>query len=262
MIDLDEICGDLAAEHADLDALVAPLDTDGWDTPTPAQGWSVRDQISHLAFFDRAGATAVRDPEAFGESLTELLADIEGFMEKPLIEGRSLTPSEVLARWRAARGEMLEVFRDADPGVRVPWYGPPMSPASFISARLMETWAHGQDVADALEVKRTATRRLRHVAFLGVKARPFSYSNRGMTVPEGEVRVELDGPKGETWTWGSGADVVTGSALDFCLVVTQRRHLTDTDLQTDGPLAAEWMDIAQCFAGPPGPGRNPGQFRS
>ena len=260
MIDLQEICKDLADEHAALDALVAPLSTEAWDLPTPAEGWSVRDQISHLAFFDRAGATAVRDPGAFQESLTELLADIEGFMEKPLVEGRALTPSEVLTRWRAARGEMLEVFHDADPGVRVPWYGPPMSPASFISARLMETWAHGQDVADALEVKRTATHRLRHVAFLGVKARPFSYSNRAMTVPEGDVRVELDGPAGEKWTWGSGDDVVSGSALDFCLVVTQRRHLADTELQIQGPLAIEWMDMAQCFAGPPGPGRNPGQF--
>ena len=260
MIDLDEICDDLGAEHADLDSLVAPLDTEGWETPTPAEGWSVRDQISHLAFFDRAGAVAVRDPAAFQESLNALLSDIEGFIERPLIEGRSLQSSEVLARWRDARSEMLEVFRAADPSIRVPWYGPPMSPASFISARLMETWAHGQDVADALGVERTPTRRLRHVAFLGVKARPFSYSNRGLAVPEEDVRVELAAPGGESWGWGSGENVVSGSALDFCFVVTQRRHLADTNLQMNSPLASEWMEIAQCFAGPPGGGRKPGQF--
>ena len=31
-----------------------------------------------------------------------------------------------------------------------PWYGPSMSARSFVTARLMETWAHGMDVADAL----------------------------------------------------------------------------------------------------------------
>lgn len=261
MIDLRDICDDLEAEHADLDSLVAPLDAAGWDTPTPAEGWSVRDQISHLAFFDRAGTTAIEDPGAFGASLQELLADIQGFMDRPLIEGRSLPLSEVLARWREARSGMITVFRTADPRIRAPWYGPPMSPASFISARLMETWAHGQDVADALGVRRTPTERLRHVAFLGVRARPFSYSNRGMTAPEEDLRVELTGPSGEAWSWGSGDDLVSGDAEDFCLVVTQRRHLDDTSLKVEGPLATEWMSIAQCFAGPPGPGRRPGQFR-
>ena len=260
MIDVDQLCDDLAAEHAVLDDLVAPLDAAGWDAPTPAEGWSVRDQISHLAFFDRAGATAVQDPDLFQESLQNLLADIRGFMDRPLLEGRSLPHGEVLEGWRSARNAMIVVFREADPTARVPWYGPPMSPASFISARLMETWAHGQDVADALGVRRLPTERLRHVAFLGVRARPFSYSNRGMAVPQVDVRVELEAPSGETWTWGSGEDVVSGSAEDFCLVVTQRRHLSDTSLNVEGPLATEWMSIAQCFAGPPGPGRAAGQF--
>jgi uncharacterized protein (TIGR03084 family) len=260
VIQLEDICADLAAEHDDLDALVAPLDTAGWDTPTPSEGWSVRDQISHLAFFDRAGTIAITDPDAFGASLQELLADVQGFMDAPLIAGRLLTPDEVLANWRGARSDMLAAFVKADPTIRVPWYGPWMSPASFISARLMETWAHGQDVADALGVERALTDRLKHVAFLGVRARPFSYTNRGLTVPEGEVRVELTGPSGDEWTWGSGEDVVRGSALEFCLVVTQRRHLDDTSLEVTGELASEWMSIAQCFAGPPGPGRRAGQF--
>lgn len=260
MVDLELLCSDLTDEHAELDRIVAPLEDASWDKATPAEGWSIRDQISHLAFFDRAATMAITEPGAFGDSLSALLTDIQGFMDAPLVEGRSLPVPEVLGRWRDARRAMLDAFRAADPSIRVPWYGPPMSPASFISARLMETWAHGQDVVDALGVKRVATGRLRHVAFLGVKARPFSLSSRGMSLPEGDVRVELDGPEGETWTWGSGEDVVSGSALDFCLVVTQRRHLADTDLQIEGPRATEWMQIAQCFAGPPGPGRKPGQF--
>jgi uncharacterized protein (TIGR03084 family) len=162
--------------------------------------------------------------------------------------------------WRKARSDMLEVFAHVDPDVRIPWYGPWMKPASFISARLMETWAHGQDVADALGVEREPTDRLKHIAFLGFRARPFSYATRGMPEPEGTVRLELRGPRGDTWSWGDGEDIVSGDALDFCLVVTQRRHPADTDLVTKGPLADEWISIAQSFAGPPGSGRQPGQF--
>jgi uncharacterized protein (TIGR03084 family) len=137
-----------------------------------------------------------------------------------------------------------------------------MGLASFISARLMETWAHGQDVVDALGIQREPTDRLRHVAFLGVRARGFSYTANGLATPESDVRVELTGPSGDLWTWGDGTDSIRGTALDFCLVVTQRRHIADTDLEIRGPLAEGWMEIAQSFAGPPGSGRQPGQFRS
>ena len=260
LVDLVSLCADLEDEHAELDAIVAGLDEASWDQPTPAEGWSIRDQISHLAFFDRAGTLAITDPDAFNESLNALLADIVGFMDAPLIEGRTLTTDEVLDGWREARATMLAAFEAADPSGRVPWYGPPMSPASFISARLMETWAHGQDVVDTLNIRRTPTDRLKHVAFLGVRTRGFAYANRGLSSPEKDVRVELTGPSGDGWTWGSGDDLISGSAEDFCLVVTQRRHLADSDLNVEGPLAKEWMEIAQCFAGPPGPGRRAGQF--
>jgi uncharacterized protein (TIGR03084 family) len=126
----------------------------------------------------------------------------------------------------------------------------------------METWAHGQDVADGLGETRTPSARLRHVAFLGYRSLPNSYRSRGLEVPEASVRVELDGTAGEPWSFGpeGATDRVHGPAVDFCLVVTQRRHLDDTDLVCDGPVASEWMAIAQAFAGPPGPGRRPGQF--
>jgi uncharacterized protein (TIGR03084 family) len=136
-----------------------------------------------------------------------------------------------------------------------------MSPASFMSARIMETWAHGQDVADALGASREATPRLRHVAHIGVLARGYSYDTHGMTAPGEPVRVELDGPGAEKWTWNDGAKAfVSGDAYDFCLVVTQRRHPEDTDLVIEGEPAVEWMSIAQAYAGPPGEGRRPGQF--
>jgi uncharacterized protein (TIGR03084 family) len=172
-----------------------------------------------------------------------------------------MTAQELGSWWKTARARMLKAFEGLDRSSRVPWYGPPMSPASFMSARLMETWAHGQDVVDALGLSRPATNRLRHVAHVGVRARPFSYTLRGLDVPADDVAVRLRGPDGDAWTWNDhAAQAVTGTALDFCLVVTQRRHVSDTNLVTDGALAVEWMAIAQAFAGPPGPGRRPGQF--
>jgi uncharacterized protein (TIGR03084 family) len=143
-------------------------------------------------------------------------------------------------------------------GTRVPWFGPPMGVLSFVSARLMETWAHGQDVADALDRRRVPTARLRHIAHLGVRTRSYSYVVRGLETPSTPVAVVLTGPAGELWQWEDSDDAVDrvrGPALDFCLVVTQRRNVVDTTLVVEGESANQWMSIAQAFAGPPGPGR-------
>jgi uncharacterized protein (TIGR03084 family) len=254
-----DICADLSAEHDALDRIVAGLDEPGWDTPTPAEGWSVRDTISHLAFFDGAALAAAVDPEAFTAELEQVMADPDAYMDQAIRKGRSLSGEDLLDWWREGRRKMLAEFALLDPKQRIPWYGPPMSALSFATARLMETWAHGQDVVDALGAEREPTDRLRHVAHIGVRARPFSYAVRNMAVPEAEVRVELVAPSGVTWAWGpeDAADRVSGSALDFCLVVVQRRHLDDVSLTIEGPAAAEWMSIAQAFAGGPGPGRAP-----
>jgi uncharacterized protein (TIGR03084 family) len=260
--DINDICDDLAAEHADLDALVAPLEPEQWDVPTPADRWAIRDQIHHLGWFDRNGVLAIEDPEAFTATMTKMIADFDGFEARIGAEARAMPAAELLAWWRAGRERIVEVMRATDPSLRVPWYGPPMALSSFATARLMETWAHGQDVADALDVRREPTARLKHIAHIGVRTRGFSYAQHGRTAPERDVRVELDAPDGSTWSWGSEAatDRVTGPALDFCLVVTQRRHIVDTAVKAEGPQAEEWMSIAQAFAGSPGPGRQPGQF--
>lgn len=174
----------------------------------------------------------------------------------------SLAPAELLAWWRDERAAFHAAFAVLDPKAKVPWYGPPMSVTSKVTARLMETWAHGQDVADALGVRREPTDRLRHVAHIAVRARGYAYAVRGRELPDGDVRVELAAPSGATWTWGSetAPERISGPALDFCLVMTQRRHFSDTRLVAEGPLAAEWLAIGQAFAGPPGTGRRPGQF--
>ncbi|MEA2446885.1 MAG: hypothetical protein QOK47_522 [Actinomycetota bacterium] len=261
MVEIDTLCTDLYDEHASVDDLVVTLDDEAWDLPSPAKPWTIRDQISHLAYFDEQATLAIAEPARINESLTKIAKDIQAFMDAPLELGRALPAKEVLTWWRGARTQMLRGFWTADHTARVPWFGPPMSLASFISARIMETWAHGQDVADALEIEREPTVRLKHVCHLGVRARHNSYAANGREFPGGDVKVELAAPSGETWSWGEDpTNMVRGSAQDFCLVVTQRRHLDDTDLIVEGPLATEWLSIAQAFAGPPGDGRAPGQF--
>jgi len=257
---VEAICNDLAAEHDALDALVAPLTPSVWDQPTPAVGWTIRDQISHLWYFDRTATLALTDADAFEASKQVVLADSSGDPSSSI--GRAMSAPALLQAWRADRANLLAALRVVDPSTRVPWYGPSMAARSFATARLMETWAHGQDVADTLGVTRVETDRLRHVAHIGVRARAFSYAANSMPMPARDVRVELDGPHGDRWTWGDEAstDRVTGPALDFCLVVTQRRHVTDTALVAEGDAARQWLSIAQAFAGPPGAGRAAGQF--
>jgi uncharacterized protein (TIGR03084 family) len=257
---LQGLCDDLAAEHAELDAIVAGLDESTWQEPTPAEGWSILDSIVHLALTDAHAARAAAEPEAF-VAARELRT--RETARREFEEARARASRDVLETWRLNRATLLEALRGLDPKTRVPWFGPPMSAMSHASARLMETWAHGQDVADALGISRVDTPRLRHIAHLGVRARPYSYSVRGLSEPVWDVYVELSGPEADLWRWGdvSASDRVMGSARDFCLVVVQRRHVDDTQLEYAGQHAREWLLIAQAFAGQPGAGRQPGQFR-
>ncbi len=255
---MDAICDDLEAEHAALDAVLADISEAEWNTDTPAEGWTIKDQISHLAYFDETGTAAATDADRFRAGAAELMENPRGVDAAGDI-GRAMTGAEVLDWWRTARTSMVEAFRKLDAKDRLPWYGPDMGARSFATARLMETWAHGQDIIDTLGVDREATDRLRHVAHIGVGARRFAYMVNSLELPEPGVYVELTAPSGETWTWGDPEwkDSIKGDALDWCLLVTQRRHLDDTTLEVSGNAAAEWASIAQSFAGPPGGGREP-----
>ena len=248
-VDISQILDDLRAEHADLDALVRDSDL---ATPTPADGWTVGDTVGHLWFFDREATRALTVPDEFVASVQQAYASPEEFLALPERAARELG-DRLPSVWRDTRADLLAALTAADPAAKVPWYGPPMSPASFATARLMEYWAHGQDIADGLGATRTPTARLRHICHLGVRTRGFSYAVRGRQAPDVDVHVALTAPDGSTWEWGdpSSADKVEGSALDFCLVVTQRRTVGDTALRVTGDDAAEWMSVAQAFAGPP-----------
>jgi len=258
--DLAGLLDDLAAETAVLDGLLAGLAAAGWPRPTPSPGWSIHDQVTHLAYFDETAALAATDPDRFRAESAALMELGDRFPDEIARRYAALPPADALAWFRRARAGYLATFRGLDPRQRLPWYGPDMSAASSVTARLMETWAHGQDIADTLGVTRPPSARLRHVAHLGISTFQFTFRLNARAVPAAPVRVELTAPDGQEWDWGpaGAADRVTGPALDFCLAVTQRRHLDDLALDVTGPVATEWMSIAQAFAGPPGSGRKPG----
>ncbi|WP_216216518.1 TIGR03084 family metal-binding protein [Amycolatopsis aidingensis] len=261
MADLGVILDDLAAESGELDELVAALPAAEWSRPTPAAGWTIAHQIAHLAWTDDEALIAASRPAEFPAEVEQALAD-PAFVDTGAERGSRLPPAELLDRWRRGRAELAAALAVVPEGTKVPWFGPPMSPASMASARMMETWAHGQDVADTLGVRREPTGRLWHIARFGVRTRDFAFGLNSLAPPAEEFRVELTAPDGDTWTFGpaTAAQRLTGGALDFCLVVTQRRHPADTDLRPEGEDVWRWLGIAQAFAGPPGSGREAGQF--
>jgi uncharacterized protein (TIGR03084 family) len=256
---LAAVLTDLVVEGDRLDDLVAPLDDQGWRTTTPAAGWDIAHQVGHLAWTDEVAVVAATDKAAWDTAVLAALEDPDGFVDAEAARLAQLDPATLLGRWRTARRLLVETLADYPTDQRLPWFGPPMSATSMATARFMETWAHGLDVAEALGVVPERTDRVRHVVHLGVRTRDFAFTVHRLEPPTEELRVELVSPGGETWTFGppDATQTVRGSAYDFCLLVTRRRHRADLDLTATGPDADRWLDVAQAFAGPPGAGRPP-----
>ena len=248
---------DLRIESEELSGFLQDLDASDWDLPSAALGWSVRDQVSHLAFFDDAAVTAATEPERFKDEATLLWLLGPTFPDVVASRYRHLPAQELVDWFGDARERLLSTFGTLDGAMRVPWFGPDMSVTSSATARFMETWAHGLDISESFGRRPTFSRRLRHIAHLGVKTRGFSFALRELPVPTDDVYVELTTPEGERWVWGDprSSQSVRGSALDFCLLVTQRRNRLDTDLTAVGAVADSWLSIAQAFAGAPSSGR-------
>ncbi len=256
---LQTVLDDLAIECEWLDSLVSGIEDAGWRRPTPAAGWDVATTIAHLAWTDEVAVLAATDKAGWDRVVLEAIEDPTGFVDAQALAGGAAPAGELLTRWRAGRTRVAEVLRAHPAGEKLPWFGPPMSPTSMASARYMETWAHGLDVADALDVVVEPHDRVRHVVHIGVRTRAFSFANNGLPVPDGEVRVELVAPSGELWEYGpqDASQRITGPAWDFALLVTQRRNRADLALVAEGADADQWLDIAQSVAGPSGNGRSP-----
>ncbi|MGA9279417.1 TIGR03084 family metal-binding protein [Ilumatobacter sp.] len=254
---VSSVRADLIAEQDALDSIVAELDDEQWALPTPSDRWSVADQIGHLAYFDESASWAIADEQRFRSSLADLAPVLSGELDEAGIDDvtlgdfRAMTPAELLVAWRENRRELAETSAGLADDARVIWYGPSMGARSFLTARLMECWAHGQHIVDTVGVERESTDRLQHIAQLGFITRKWTYINRGADAPTSPVRVELDAPSGTTWSFGpeDAEQSVVGPAADFCLVVTQCRHVDSTDLFVTGDDAHDWMTKAQAFAG-------------
>lgn len=243
----------LSQESDHLSGALRGLTKRQWELATPAAGWTVKDQATHLAFFDDATLLALKRPDEFRTQADTLIAGGMDFPDRLAAQYRVLSDESVLHWVNDSRRALLEAYAGDDPTRRLPWYGPEMSVASSATARLMETWAHGQDIYDALGVAHPPSPGLRSIAHLGVATFGFAHRLHGLEIPAEPVRVELTAPDGDTWTWGppEAADRVHGPAEAFVLAVTQRRHWTETELIADGPVARGWLEVAQAFAGAP-----------
>ncbi len=259
---MDEIeC--LNAEVAELSLLLSELDASDWSRTTGFKNWTINDIVLHLYASDYMGIASTTSEAAFKTLRSDMMA-VRNAGKTPLEEHHirfpGLSGNALLRLWVEQAHELSRRLAALRPDEKLPWAGPSMSVPSFAAARQMENWAHGQAIYDILGLDRTASDRIKPIATLGVKTFKWAYVNRGLALPDVLPQVRLRAPSGEIWTWnaGTGSDLVDGDAPDFCQVVTQVRNVADTGLKVRGPVAAEWMSIAQCFAGapadPPAPG--------
>ncbi len=231
-----------------------------WESSTQFKNWTVNDVLVHLYYWNRMADTALVDPGAFKVSLTECLQALEAGSLRD-VENNAVVErgEELLHLWRNHYSDMANRWRDVDPKQRVPWAGPSMSVRSSISARQMETWAHGHEVFDLLGEERVESDRIKNIVILGVNTFGFSYQVRKRKVPEYMPALMLTSPSGKKWEFGeANAGKIAGPAVSFAQVVTQTRNYKDTDLHVEGETAIDWMENAQCFAGPPEPVPRPG----
>ncbi|MEV0963592.1 MULTISPECIES: TIGR03084 family metal-binding protein [unclassified Streptomyces] len=259
---LNDVLKALAADIDEVENLVRDIDEADWSKPTPAPGWNVADQVAHLTFIFRLAKTAAADPDTFKGIAASASQNFDGAVNAALQQFNCFPPNELLARFRSEGDASVEALAAVPENSVVPWLVNPLPPAVLASAGIMELFGHGQDIADALGVRREPTERLRHLARFAVLTRDFGYLSRGLTPPEEPFRFELTTPAGEVLAFGpeDAAQKITGPVHDFCLLVTRRRHRDDLALTAAGDEADRWLDIAQAYRGPAGEGRAPGQF--
>lgn len=250
---------DFRQESNALYTLLDGLSESDWETKTQFKDWTINDVVAHLHYWNQGADLSLRDEKALLELMADLATAWQGeghlvFTHRRLgnIKGR-----ELLAAWRGFYDETADRFAREDPKRRVKWAGPDMSVRSSITARLMETWAHGQAVYDIFGQVRADKDRIKNIAVIGINTFGWTFANRGMDVPVAMPYVGLTAPSEGLWEWGAngneeiGENSIRGNATEFCQVVTQVRNVADTALQVEGPVATQWMDLAQCFAGAP-----------
>jgi uncharacterized protein (TIGR03084 family) len=243
-------------EEADaLARLIEARSEQDWERKTQFKGWTINDVIAHLHFADYAADLSLRDAGAFKDFVRDFNKRARPGARNVDLAREWLGGAKdrvLLRRWRDFYRAMADRFAAADPKHRVVWFGPDMSVRSSITARLMETWAHGQAIYDLLGTPRVDRDRIKNIVVIGVNTFGWTFSNRSLPVPPIRPSLRLRAPSGATWEWaGDATNLIEGSAVEFCQVVTQTRNIADTKLRVTGETAKSWMAIAQCFAGPP-----------
>lgn len=241
------------AEGADVSALLAQLTEADWQRPTAFKDWTVWDVIAHLHFTDHMGMTTIAGPEAFEALMQDIASNRQPFRDYTRDWLGPISGTELTERWQQLLVKLVAALRAADPEVRLTWPGPGMKPRMFATARQMETWAHATEIYDLLDAPRTYHDRIENIVTIGVRTYGWTFANRKLEAPTPAPWVRLTAPSGAQWTYHepSETETITGSAVEFCQVVTQVRNIADTQLQVRGPNAEQWMRYAQCFAGPP-----------
>lgn len=251
---------DYRAECRSLHELISGANASVWETPTLFKGWTPYDVIGHLHLADFAAQATLRSREEFGAFIGRIAqagSSMRGYTRHWLT---GLDGPALLERWNSYSEVLCEFSRDLDPKARVAWWGPDMSIRSCMTARQMETWAHGQAIFDLLGRARKDRDRIKNVAVIGMNTFNWAFQNRGLTPPAEKPFVRLTAPSGAIWEWNdaNSANSIEGMATEFCQVVTQTRNIADTHLRVAGDIASAWMKIAQCFAGPPNDPPAPG----
>lgn len=252
---------DFLDESMALFQLVADMDAEALARPTQFKGWTINRIIGHLHVWNEAAVLSLQDPEAFGQYVARLATLIGKGKTMADLEAERLfgmIGPDLVAAWRDHLSVIAEAFDRTDPSKRVPWVGPSMSARSAMTARLMETWAHGQAVFDLEGIEREEADRIENIVTLGVRTYDWTFKVRGQQPPGPMPQLRLTLPSGRLLEMGEGPDQISGPARDFCQVVCQTRNIADVALEVSGPTAVAWMQIAQCFAGPPEEPPSPG----
>lgn len=258
----NKVYADLIAEGNSLDEVVAALAPSQWELPTPAPGWTIAHQVAHLASISRIVTAAATDPAAFSAQVSGAAHDFDAAVSALLAPYLAMPLRVLLDRWRCERAAACQALAAVPADQAVPWLARPLPSAILASAGIMELFAHGQDIADTVGAAREYTDRIGHLVAFAIRTWDFGYLARGLTPPDAEFRFELTAPSGAAWEFGpaEAAQKVTGPAVDFCFLVTRRRHRDDLAITASGAEADRWVSLAQAYRGSPGQGRAPGQF--
>lgn len=250
---------DFKAESQAVAAILTELNDDAYQTVTQFKDWTIYDIIAHLHLWNMAADWTLNAPDKFTALMGDVIKVFQGGkthqdLQREWCVNEGLdTGTKLYAAWIEGYENVAEKYAAADPDKRVKWGGPDMSVRSCIIARQMETWAHAQAIFDVLGQTRVDADRLKNVAHIGVTTYSWSFkvNSREPLLPKPYIR--LTAPSGDVWEWNEpqADNTLEGSATEFCQVVTQCRNIGDTALTTTGEAAAQWMQIAQCFAGGP-----------